>query len=60
MLDSAVDVVMGLLPKIHIDNLEGQTHDFAYSVGNIDLGGFKVGFQFSAVGGGARLTYTSA
>jgi len=42
MLDRAVDVVMSLLPKIHIDNLEGKSGDFSYAVGNIDLGGFKV------------------
>ncbi len=42
MLDSAVDVVMGLLPKIHIENLEGESSGFHYAVGNIDLGGFKV------------------
>jgi hypothetical protein len=43
LLDSALDMLMGLLPKIHIDNLEGETEDGAitYGVGNIDLGGYK-------------------
>eukprot|EP00392_Amoebophrya_sp_AT5.2_P002063 g2068.t1 len=34
--------LMSLLPKIHIDNLEGESNDFSYLVGNIDLGGFKL------------------
>ncbi|CAD7956573.1 unnamed protein product [Amoebophrya sp. A120] len=42
LVDSAVDGLMSLLPKIHIDNMEGQSHDFSYLVGNIDLGGFKL------------------
>ncbi|CAD7941739.1 unnamed protein product [Amoebophrya sp. A25] len=42
MVDSAVDGLMALLPKIQIDNLEGESHDFAYAVGNINLGGFKL------------------
>ena len=33
---------MSFLPKIHIDNLEGDTNDLRYNVGNIDLGGFKL------------------
>ena len=42
LLDSGLDVMMSILPKIHIDNLEGETDDFKYGVGNIDLQGFHM------------------